>query len=167
MSYWANISCNGPVGVGYCHHSPSISFFGCYNIITRIIQIKFCQYKSTSGSSELAIYRLSLKRLLVRNREGQDASSKPYLFTLDSSLFYPSLISSTIRTSPPILPHCPSVEVGLVPVPVWLPWVTSIGRLGFRISTAGSSGLTCAARRSPLVAVPDHSKGVVPLGQLF
>ena len=58
------------------------------------------------------------------------------------------------------------MKVGLVLVPVWLPWVAparilSIGRPGIRIPTAGSSRLACVSQRSPLAAVPDTSKGVV------
>ena len=39
---------------------------------------------------------------------------------------------------------------------------TSIGHSGFRIPTAESSRFTSISRRSPLVAVPDRSKRVVP-----
>ena len=96
--------------------------------------------------------------------EGSLFEGQPYLLTLR-----PRLISSTIRTSRPILPRLsvgggrtrPGFRVAHVSRPG--PY-TSIGRPGFRPPTAGPSRLTCVSRRSRLVAYPDWFKGVVPPG---
>ena len=88
-----------------------------------------CRYIIASCSP--ASYRLSSRRLLVTgywllamSREGRGASGKPYLLTLQSTLLFSSKLYLHNPDLPPdSSPDCPSVKVGLVPVPVWLPWV--------------------------------------------
>ena len=150
------------MGVGYCHHNSPISFFGCFNLITGIVPSTFRRYISTSCSPELSVYRLFSRRALAMSGEGSLSEGRAYLLTL-----HPSLIPSTIRT---LRPNLPRLSVGggrtrpgsrVAHVGRSGPY-TSIGRPGFRLTTAGPCRLMCISRRSPLVAYPDHSKGVVP-----
>ena len=139
------------MGAGYCYHSPPI----------RLLAVKrlkswgtFRQYISTSCFPELTIYRLSSRRLLAMTGEGSLFEGLPYLLTL-----YPSLISSTFRTSRPILSRL-SVGGGrtrlgsrVAPVGLTGPY-TSIGHPASVYPQQGRPG-TCLFRRLPLVAVPD------------
>ena len=152
----------GDVGAEYCHHSPNKVLCLFQRVITGIVRRTFRRYISTSGSPELAIYRLSSRRLLAtRTRVGQALLSHSFL---DSSL---KVISSIIRTSRPIIPSpdCPSVEIGLSwspcgfrgsHLPVYFHKSPGLPFIHSRVITTRAS-----PARLPLVAVLDRSKGVV------
>ena len=154
----------GDVGAGYYLITDPISFFTVSTCITGIVARTFCRYISTSGSPELAIYRLSSSQLLtISARVGHLTEALTHSLFTRLLAFHQSLISSTISTSRPTLPRLPVGGGRTVPVPVYpvrrpgpcrspgLPSILS------RVVTARPS-----SARPPLVAVPDRSKGVVP-----
>ena len=117
----------------------------------------------TAGSPELAIYRLSPSRLLaIRARLRRlEANSTLLIFALLLALLS-SWVSSTIRTSRTFIGGARTV-----PAPVWPPWVARA-----RVYFHRSPGLPythsrvvptrASPARSPLVTVPDRSKGLYP-----
>ena len=149
---------------GTISSQPRSGLFTVPTCITEIVRRTFRRYINTSGSPELAIYRLSLIRLLAIRARGGNRKEAPThtLFTCLLAL-HQSLISSTVRTSRPTLPRLPVDGDRTVPVTVYSRGSPSPCRsprlpsIHSRIVTARPS-----PARSPEVAVLDRSKGVVP-----
>ena len=152
------------MGAGYCHHSPKQFFWLSQPVITGIVLRTFRRYISTSGSSKLAIHRLSMSRCLAIRARVVCLLASPYTLLL---ALLSSSISFTIRTSRPILPPRLSVGGGrTVPIPVLsrgLHRPVFFHRSPRLLYIYGNviPARASPARSSP-VAAPNCSKGVVP-----
>ena len=154
------------VGAGYCHHRPNQVFYLFQRVITAIVRRIFRRHINTSGSPELAIYRLSSSRLLAIKARVGHLKAAPTLSLFTSPRSSPKL--DLVHN--PDLPSDPPPTVRRRrsdrPVSVYSrgsPRPVCIHRSPERPSPYSRIVPARASPAwSPLVAVPDRSKGVVP-----